>query len=119
MTEVKSRRFEGKVAIITGAAHGIGKAYAERLAAEGANVVIADLDKEAADAVAQSLGETGPAAIGVRCDISDEEAVKGLVRTTVETFGRLDILINNASMFSVVPMSRGGFEDIAATNGPR
>lgn len=112
MAEVKSRRFEGKVAIITGAAHGIGKAYAERLSAEGANVVIADLDKDAADGVAESLSAAGPGAIGVQCDVSDEEAVDGMVRTTVETFGRLDILINNASMFSVVPMSRGGFEDI-------
>lgn len=112
MADVKCRRFEDRVAIVTGAAHGIGKAYAERLAAEGANVVIADLDKEGSDAVAESLSALGPKAIGVHCDVSDEESVIGMVRTTVETFGKVDVLINNASMFSIVPMSRVGFESI-------
>lgn len=112
MTDVKCRRFEGKVAVITGAAHGIGLAYAHRLAGEGAHVVIADLDGEAAEKVAAELSADGPQALGIRCDIADEDSLDAMVTATVGAFGRLDVLINNASMFSVVPMSRVGFEDI-------
>ena len=112
MAEAKCSRFEGKVAVITGAAHGIGLAYARRLAAEGANVVIADLDGSAAKAVAEELSASGPKALGIECDVSDEASLQAMVGETVDAFGRLDVLINNASMFSVVPMSRVGFEEI-------
>lgn len=113
MEDVKCRRFEDRVAIITGAAHGIGLAYAKRLAAEGAKVVIADLDKAGADAVVSGLVAGGSEALAVQCDVADEDSLIEMTRLTVESFGKVDILINNASMFSVVPMSRVGFEDIS------
>ena len=108
-----SDRMGGRVAIVTGAAHGIGRVYALRLADEGANVVIADLDKVGAAEVAAEIESAGGNALGVYCDVSDEESIAAAVSATVETYGKIDILINNAGMFSVVPMSRVGFEDIS------
>jgi len=106
-------RLENRVAIVTGAAHGIGRVYALRLASEGAKVTIADLDTAAAEAVAKEISSDGSEAIGVNCDVSDEESVAAMVNTTVAAWGKVDILINNAGMFSVVPMARVGFEDIS------
>jgi 3-oxoacyl-[acyl-carrier protein] reductase len=86
-------RLEGKVAIVTGAASGFGRGIAERFAAEGAKVVIADLDGEAAERVADEIGGT---ALGVRVDVADGEAVAALVEGTAARFGRVDIVVNNA-----------------------
>ena len=108
-----SNRMEGRVAIVTGAAHGMGRVYAHRLANEGAKVVIADLDTAGAIEVADEIEADGGTALGVYCDVSDEEAIAAAVGATVEAYGKIDILINNAGMFSVVPMSRVGFEEIS------
>ena len=89
-------RFEGKVAIVTGAAGGIGEAYARALAAEGAGVVIADMDAERGAAVAESLGE---AALFVRTDVADPASAEALAAATVERFGGLDLLVNNAAIY--------------------
>ena len=87
-------RFSGKVTIVTGAASGIGAAIATRFAAEGANVVIADLRQEAADAAAAKL--TG--AIGVACDVGDEAAVEACCKAAMDKWGRIDTIVNNAGM---------------------
>lgn len=88
-----------KVAIVTGSASGIGKGAALKLAQQGANVVIADLNQAAADAAAQHITtETGIKAIGISVDVSCEEAVKSTIAKTLETFGRIDILVNNAGI---------------------
>lgn len=105
-------RLQGLTAVITGAAHGIGRAYAARLVEDGANVVLADLDLAAAEVVAQELGERGADAVAVETDIADETSVTAMAKQAIKHFGRIDIVINNASMFSVVPMSRAGFESI-------
>ncbi len=86
-------RLENKIALITGAAAGIGKATAELFVREGAKVVIADRDGPAASAVAQSLGE---AAIAVTVDVSIGPQVKRMMDEAVARFGRLDVLVNNA-----------------------
>ena len=106
------RRLEGAVAVVTGAAHGVGVAYAERLADEGAAVVVADLDGAGAEKVAATIGERGGRAIGVQVDISKDDQVEAMARRTVTEFGRVTVLVNNAAMFSVVPMSRAGFDSI-------
>ncbi|MDK9695689.1 MAG: SDR family oxidoreductase [Siculibacillus sp.] len=86
-------RLEGKVAIVTGAASGFGRGIAERFAAEGAKVVIADLDGEAAERVADAIGG---AALGVKVDVADGDQVASLVEGTAARFGRIDIVVNNA-----------------------
>ena len=86
-----------RVALVTGAASGIGKAIAHRLAAEGACVVIADLDVEKASAAAAEIGGTD-VAVGVRADVTDEDAVQGAVDAAVLAFGGLDLVVNNAGL---------------------
>jgi 3-oxoacyl-[acyl-carrier protein] reductase len=87
-------RLVGKVAIVTGGAGGIGRAIAERYAAEGASVVIADVNGEAAEAVAAPL----PAALAVPCDVTSREDCDHLVAATLERFSKLDVLVNNAAL---------------------
>ncbi|MBK1877568.1 SDR family NAD(P)-dependent oxidoreductase [Pelagicoccus mobilis] len=93
-----SQRFEGRVAIVTGAAHGIGFAIAERLFAEGAKVVLNDLDPAAADTAARSMDEDGERCIAFAGDAGDPDLVKQLVAFAVERFGRLDLVVANAGL---------------------
>ena len=102
-----------KVVIVTGAAHGIGKAYALGFAKAGAQVVIADIDHRTAEQVAAEIGNnTEASALALRTDVSDEVSTKEMAARTLERFGRIDVLINNAAIFSVVPMNRGRIETI-------
>jgi 3-oxoacyl-[acyl-carrier protein] reductase len=105
-------RLAGKVAIVTGGGHGIGKAYALGLATEGAKVVVAEIDASAAEAVAADLKRKGFDAIAVRTDVADRASVDAMAKRAVEAFGRIDILVNNAAIFATVPMSRSPFDEI-------
>lgn len=92
-----------RVALVTGAGSGIGKAIAERLTAEGACVVVADVNLEGAQEVAAALG--GPdVAVAVRADVTDEDAVAALVRASVLAFGGLDLVVNNAGLSISKPL---------------
>jgi len=90
-------RLEGKAAIITGAASGIGRASAELFAKEGAWLTLADVDPKG-QGVADEISQTGGKAIFVKTDVSNPQEVQALVRTAVETYGRLDIMFNNAGI---------------------
>jgi 3-oxoacyl-[acyl-carrier protein] reductase len=106
-------RLAGKTVVVTGAAHGIGRAYATRFAAEGANLVLCDLDGERLEEVAGELEATGAAILARRVDVRDYEALRGLAADAAARFGRIDGLVNNAGMLNVIPVSRVLFEDIS------
>jgi NAD(P)-dependent dehydrogenase (short-subunit alcohol dehydrogenase family) len=91
-------RFTGQTAIVTGAGRGMGRAVAVALAAEGANVVVAELDESAAKEVASEIQETGARALAVKMDISSVAEVRALFKQTLAEFGGVDILINNAGI---------------------
>jgi NAD(P)-dependent dehydrogenase (short-subunit alcohol dehydrogenase family) len=94
-------RLQDKVVIVTGGANGIGRVYVRRLAAEGARVVVADIDGAGANEVAQAIGSPdGPSALPVVVDVSDKAAVQQMVKQTLDRFGRIDVLVNNAAMFT-------------------
>lgn len=93
-------RVKDKVAIVTGAAQGIGKCYAETLAREGAQVALADLQAELAAANAADIVTSGGQAIGIGADISDPESTKEMARVVAERFGGIDILVNNAAIYA-------------------
>jgi 3-oxoacyl-[acyl-carrier protein] reductase len=99
-------RLTDKVAIITGGAEGIGKAYAEGFAKEGAKIVVADIDVKAATALVLSLNKQGYPAIQIKTDVSEQKDTESLVKQTLTKFGRIDILVNNAAMFSRNPATR-------------
>jgi 3-hydroxybutyrate dehydrogenase len=97
-------RLQDKVAIVTGAASGIGKGIATLFAREGAKVAIADLNQKAAEAVARELDATGKRAIGVGMDVTDERQVDAGTAKVIEAFGALDVLISNAGIQIVAPL---------------
>ncbi|GAA1694807.1 SDR family NAD(P)-dependent oxidoreductase [Fodinicola feengrottensis] len=105
MTSAALRRYDGRTVFIAGAAHGIGRAIAHRLAAEGAALVIADMDSEGADAVVAELA--GSEALAVHCDVRDRESVRAGVAAAVDRFGGFGVLVTNAYSASSVP-----FEDL-------
>lgn len=102
---MSANRFDGRVAIVTGAASGIGLATAVRLGSEGARVVIADLDDTGATTAAQQVIKAGaPDAMAVACDVSNESSVTGCVAGTMSRFNRLDVVINNAGLMVFKPL---------------
>lgn len=103
-------RMTGKTALVTGSGQGIGRAFAKRLASEGAQVIVLDLNGEAARRVAAEIEADGGAALAWAADVADEPAVQAAVAAGVERFGRIDALINNASIFATIKM--GPFDQI-------
>jgi len=100
-----SDRLEGKVAIVTGGGSGIGEAACQAFAAEGARIMIGDINSEAATRVAQSIGSQ---ARSVELDAGDPASIESLIQATIEAFGRIDILHNNAAITSADFISRDG-----------
>ncbi|MFP7570551.1 L-iditol 2-dehydrogenase [Marivita sp. S2033] len=95
------KRLDGKTALITGAARGIGRAFAEAYVREGARVAIGDIDMTRAQATASEIGD---AAIAVKMDVTDQASIDAAVAETVDAFGGIDILINNAALFTAAPI---------------
>jgi galactitol 2-dehydrogenase len=111
-----SGRLDGKAALITGAARGIGRAMAERFVAEGARVAIADINTEAGKAIAAQLGD---AAIAVHADLTRQESIDAMVSATVAAFGGIDVLVNNAALFDLAPIvdiTRASFRRVFDVN---
>jgi NAD(P)-dependent dehydrogenase (short-subunit alcohol dehydrogenase family) len=93
-----SNRFDGRVAFVTGAGGGIGRATAVAFAREGAPVVVADVAEQANRETARLIEQAGGQALAVRCDVTDADEIEAALRTTVECFGRLDVAFNNAGI---------------------
>jgi 3-oxoacyl-[acyl-carrier protein] reductase len=110
-------RLEKKIAIVTGGASGFGRGIAELFAAEGAQIVIADINGTGAEALAREIGSN---AIGIRADVTNRSDVEAMVASAVETFGGLDILVNNAGFThrnqSLMTVSEEDFDRIYAVN---
>jgi 3-hydroxybutyrate dehydrogenase len=102
---------DGKVALITGAASGIGKAIAELYAKNGAAVAIADINQQAADAAAAEIKAAGGKAIGIEMDVTSEDAVNAGTDKAVAAFGSLDILISNAGVQIINPIDQFAYAD--------
>lgn len=109
-------RLKGKSALITGSARGIGRAFAEAYAREGATVAIADINLEAAQATAQAIG---PAAYALRLDVTDQASIEAAVKAVETTAGGLDILVNNAAIFDLAPIveiTRASYDRLFSVN---
>ena len=113
-------KFEGKSVMITGGAQGIGEGIARRLAAEGASIAIADINGENAESVAKSLKSDGGKAIGVKVDVADRGQVQAAIKKVVDSFGRLDVLFNNAGFNKPLPfldVDENNYNSIMRVNG--
>ena len=97
-------QLDGRVAIVTGAAQGIGRAVAERFASEGMAVMLSDVVEERLEETAAAIANGGGRVRAVPADVTDAQSVEQLVRQTVESFGRLDVLVNNAGIGAVAPL---------------
>jgi NAD(P)-dependent dehydrogenase (short-subunit alcohol dehydrogenase family) len=115
-----TKQFENKVAMVTGAGSGIGAAIARRMGEEGASVVVADLNEEAARKVASEIEQAGGTAFAVRQDVGDPASVEESVRAATDKFGRLDVAVNNAGITGdLAPLAEytlEGWDKVIAVN---
>ncbi|OPY03384.1 MAG: 2,5-dichloro-2,5-cyclohexadiene-1,4-diol dehydrogenase [Syntrophorhabdus sp. PtaB.Bin184] len=111
MTGNKKENFTGKVAFITGAASGIGRATALAFAREGASVVVADISDQGNQDTVRIIEERGGKALAVRCDVTQTEDVKAALNKTIDTFGRLDFAFNNAGIEPSKPAPTAEYEE--------
>ena len=112
-------RFEGKTALITGGARGIGKVIAERFAAEGARLALCDVDMGQVSETAREFTNKGYAASAYEMNVADEESVKGAVKAVMDDAGQIDILINNAGITRdglMLRMKRADWDSVIAVN---
>lgn len=112
-------RLEHMVAIVTGGGKGIGRHYASGFLAEGASVVLAEIDGEAARVTAAELAGESGRALAVQTDVSDEASVKAMVEQTIKSFGRVDVLVNNAAIFASVGFTHGPHDKIGVAEWDR
>jgi len=120
MSKQVSYNYEGSVALVTGAAQGMGLATAKAFAKAGAAIVLADVDLDAVQAVADKIIQNGGKALAVKCDVSNEAQVKAMIDLTIATFGKLDVAYNNAGIntleIEVADMTRADYDRIISIN---
>src|SRR5512135_947180 len=103
-------KLEGKIAIVTGAGQGLGRAYSLRFAAEGAKVAVADINDANAEQVVKEIEATGAEAIAVHVDVADEASTQAMADAVVSRWGRIDILMNNAGIFFDLEQTNNSLE---------
>lgn len=103
---------DGKVVIVTGGGHGIGKAYCLGIAREGGAAVVADIDEKAAQGVAKAIQDSGGKALATKVDVVDFDSCQEMAKKALDAFDKIDGLINNAAIFMSVPAEKGSWQDI-------
>ena len=103
---------DGKVVIVTGGGHGIGKAYCLGIAREGGTAVVADIDEQAAEGVAKAIKDSGGKALATGLDVVNSASCQEMVKKTLDAFGQIDGLINNAAIFMSVPAEKGTWMEV-------
>ena len=106
----ESRNFDGKVVIVTGAAGGLGRAFAQGFSAQGARLVVADIDQAGVNDTATMLSASGEQAIAVTVDVTNKESTDALAQAALDAFGQIDVLINNAAIYAT--LTRKPFTEI-------
>lgn len=110
--EFPEQRLADRTVVVTGGGYGIGRAYAHRVAKEGAKVVVAEIDGDAGERVAKEIVADGFDAVAVETDVADEESVNHMVATSLSAYGKIDVLINNAAMFTKVAVEHTTLEGL-------
>jgi 3-oxoacyl-[acyl-carrier protein] reductase len=103
---------DGKVVIVTGGGHGIGKAYCRGIAREGGVAVAADIDEQAAYDAAKAIQDSGGKALGIHVDVASSASCQTMAERSLQAFGKIDGLVNNAAIFLSVPAEKGGWQEI-------
>ena len=103
---------DDKVVIVTGGGHGIGKAYCRGITREGGTAVVADIDEKAAYDVAKAIQDSGGKALGIRVDVANLASCQTMAEKSLQAFGKIDGLVNNAAIFMTVPAEKGGWQEI-------
>src|SRR6266571_7935461 len=112
-------RLKNKVAVITGAANGIGLAISEAFAKEGAILIVGDIDEKKCKAEAERLGKDGTIIRAIKCDVSQTEDVNFLINSAINEFGRIDVLVNNAAIAihgNIMEMPEADWDMLMNTN---
>ena len=107
-----SRSIKGRVALITGAASGMGKATAQVFAAEGARVIVTDINEGEVKNVSEQIKFDGGEALAISLDITDEEQIKECISKSIKSFGQIDYLINNAGIASPINIDHENYDDV-------
>ena len=110
---IEPKRLKGKVVIVTGGGHGIGKAYAKHLAICGANVIVAEVLEDACIDINNEMKDSELNIQAIQTDITNKDSLLQLVDRTIEQYGKIDALINNAAIFSTIPISRVPFDQVS------
>ena len=108
-----------KVVVVTGGGNGIGRAYCQGIAKQGGAVVVADINGTAAGGVAKAIADSGGKALSVQVDVADSASCSAMAKIALDSFGKIDGLINNAAIFMSVPVTKGGWQDIDETEWDR
>ena len=109
---MERKRLQDKVSIVTGGAQGIGRSFSLRFAEEGSRVVVADINIDVANALAESLKKDGKDALALKTDVSKLADTQEMAKRTIDHFGKIDILVNNAAMCGRVKMSKGSILEL-------